>query len=143
MRGTNLASHRSMQPILEKMLKLQTLEFGEAPADNEAQIAELRSQIPQPFLGHYDRLRARDKKGVSVVRNQVCTGCHMRLPIGTITLLMRGGDIQLCDSCGRYLILAEEVEGPAPAAPAEKPAEKATEKPPRKPRKRKSMAETL
>jgi predicted nucleic acid-binding Zn-ribbon protein len=128
-----------MHAILEKMLKLQAFEFGEIAGNHDAEAAELRSQIPQPFLGHYDRLRARDKKGVSLVRNQVCTGCHMRLPIGTITLLMRGGDIQLCDSCGRYLLLAEEVEGPAPAAAAEKPAEK----PARKPRKRKPVAEAL
>jgi len=126
-----------MHAILEKMLKLQAFEFGEVAGNNETQIAELRGQIPQPFLGHYDRLRVREKKGVSIVRNQVCTGCHMRLPIGTITLLMRGGDIQLCDSCGRYLVLAEEAEGPVPAA--EKPAEKAAEKPPRKPRKRKTV----
>jgi predicted nucleic acid-binding Zn-ribbon protein len=128
-----------MHAILEKMLKLQAFEFGEATGNNEPQIAELRIQIPQPFLGHYDRLRARDKKGVALVRNQVCTGCHMRLPIGTITLLMRGGDIQLCDSCGRYLVLAEEVEPSAPAATAEKP----LDKPARKPRKRKTVAETL
>ena len=128
-----------MHAILEKMLKLQTFEFGEVPGNNEAQVAELRTQIPQPFLGHYDRLRAREKKGVALVRNQVCTGCHMRLPIGTITLLMRGGDIQLCDSCGRYLVLAEEVEPSAPAATAEKP----QDKPARKPRKRKTAAEAL
>src|SRR5262252_1344482 len=108
-----------MHAILEKMLKLQTFEFGEIAGNHEAEVAELRNQIPQPFLGHYDRLRARDKKGVSLVRNQVCTGCHMRLPIGTITLLMRGGDIQLCDSCGRYLVLAEEVEPTAHPATAE------------------------
>src|SRR5262252_4347415 len=108
-----------MHAILERMLKLQAFEFGEVTGDNAVQINELRSQIPQPFLGHYDRLRARDKKGVSIVRNQACTGCHMRLPIGTITMLMRGGDIQLCDSCGRYLVLAEEVEPTAHPATAE------------------------
>jgi hypothetical protein len=141
--GTDLAYFCSMHAILEKMLKLQAFEFGAVPGNNEPQISELRAQIPQPFLGHYDRLKAREKKGVSIVRNQVCTGCHMRLPIGTVTLLMRGGDIQLCDSCGRYLVLAEELEPSAPAASAEKAVDKSAEKPARKPRKRKTVAEAL
>src|SRR6202007_2956291 len=68
---------------------------------SEAQRTEMRNSIPQPILAHYDRLVARGKKGVAVVRNQVCTGCHMRLPIGPITTLMQDRDIQLCDSCGR------------------------------------------
>ena len=76
----------------------------------EAQAAELRGRIPQPIIGHYDRLRVRGKKGVAVVRNQVCTGCHMHVPIGQITVLMRGEDIQLCESCGRYLYLPDPAE---------------------------------
>lgn len=116
-----------MNGILQNLLKLQAIEFGDKPtADDEAQIKTLRSKIPQPILGHYDRLRAREKKGVAVVRNQVCTGCHMRLPIGTINTLMQGSDVQLCDSCGRYLYLApaEEtvvVEKVVAAKPAPKP----------------------
>jgi predicted nucleic acid-binding Zn-ribbon protein len=71
---------------------------------------ELRAAVPAPILAHYDRLVARGKKGVAVVRNQVCTGCHMRLPIGTINTLLQRQDLQLCDSCGRYLYIPEEVE---------------------------------
>ena len=100
-----------MNSVLQNLLKLQALEFGEAASKNvEAQAAELRGNIPQPILGHYDRLRVRGKKGVAVVRNQVCTGCHMHVPIGQITVLMRGEDIQLCESCGRYLYLPDPAE---------------------------------
>jgi hypothetical protein len=42
----------------------------------------------------------------------------MRLPIGTINTLMQHYDVQLCDTCGRYLHLAQE---PAPAAPEVSP----------------------
>ena len=97
-----------MNNILHNLLKLQALEFGEAATKSvEAQAAELRGNIPQPILGHYDRLRVRGKKGLAVVRNQVCTGCHMRVPIGQITMLMRGEDVQLCESCGRYICLPD------------------------------------
>jgi predicted nucleic acid-binding Zn-ribbon protein len=124
-----------MNAVLENLLKLQALEFGEVTGKNTgSQIEELRKIVPQPFLGHYDRLRARDKKGVALIRNNVCTGCHMTLPIGKVTIVMRGEDIQLCDSCGRYLYLAGVPE-PTPAAPeptAEAPVETKKARKPRK-----------
>ena len=131
-----------MNNVLQNLLKLQALEFGEAATKSvEAQAAELRGNIPQPILGHYDRLRVRGKKGVAVVRNQVCTGCHMHVPIGQITVLMRGEDIQLCESCGRYLYLPDPAETEfinrvEAAKPVAKPAAKA----PAKPRKRRALA---
>jgi len=117
-----------MNATIENLLRLQTIEFGDQKG-GEKQVAELRATIPEPILGHYDRLRARDKKGVAIVRNQVCTGCHMRLPIGVITVLMQDRDIQLCDSCGRYLYLELAVPAAAePVAPV-KPVKKRKAKP--------------
>jgi len=115
-----------MNELIQNLLKLQALQFGDlTPKDVESLINVLRAKIPPPILGHFDRLTCRGKRGVAVVRNQVCTGCHMRLPIGVITTLMRGEDIQVCDSCGRYLYLPSgpedqflshlELRHPAPA----------------------------
>src|ERR1041385_5738996 len=117
-----------MNATIQNLLKLQSIEFGEVKG-GEKQIAELRALIPEPILGHYDRLRVRDKKGVAVVRNQVCTGCHMRLPIGVITVLMQDRDIQLCDSCGRYLYLEPQVAAVAEPVLPVKPVKKRKTKP--------------
>jgi predicted nucleic acid-binding Zn-ribbon protein len=110
------------------LIRLQSLEFvkntGKAA---DPAIAELRGKIPPQILGHYDRLVAHGKKGLAAVRGQVCTGCHMSLPIGVIATLMRGDDIQLCDSCGRYLYLAEAPK--AEVAEVSKPAAKPAKKP--------------
>jgi len=127
-----------MNTIVQNLLKLQALEFGDVHDKRaEAQAVELRGGIPLPILGHYDRLRARDKKGVAVVRNQVCTGCHMRVPIGQITILMRGEDVQLCESCGRYLYLPDPAEAEFLAhAEAARPAAKSAART----RKRKVLA---
>ena len=123
-----------MNDLLPNLLKLQALDFGDTQDKNvDAERTELRAQIPPQILGHYDRLVARGKKGVAVVRNQVCTGCHMRLPIGTINTLMQGTDIQLCEICGRYLYLPD----PAESQFVEKVA---ATKPASKPRKRKAIA---
>lgn len=123
-----------MIEALQNLLKLQTLEFGEAAGKAAGkEIADLRNVIPAPILGHYDRLRVRGKKGLAAIRNQVCTGCHMSVPIGKITVIMRGADIQLCENCGRYLYLPDPVEaGKAEQAPAVPAVDK--------PRKRKAAA---
>ena len=106
--------------LMENLLKLQTLEFGEIQDDKAAKaIVELRGKIPAPILDHYDRLRVRGKQGLAAVRHQVCTACHMRVPLGTIMTIKHGQDIQLCDNCGRYLYLPpgeESAPVPAPAA---------------------------
>lgn len=131
-----------MNDLLTTLLKLQALDFNETNEKNiEVQRTELRTRIPQPILGHYDRLVARGKKGVAVVRNQVCTGCHMRLPIGTINTLMQGQDIQLCDTCGRYLYLPDPAESQfLENVAAAKPAAKAAAKSATRSRKRKALA---
>jgi predicted nucleic acid-binding Zn-ribbon protein len=121
-----------MKMLMENLVRLQSLECDEpAKPGHAAQIAELRGQIPAPILGHYDRLRARGKKGVAAVRHQVCTGCHMSVPLATVLTLKHGTDVQLCDSCGRYLYLPpEEESAPAPPPPP----------PPRRGRKPKAAA---
>lgn len=125
-----------MNELLQNLLKLQALAFEPSTEANvPARMAELRASVPPQIMAHYDRLVARGKKGVAVVRNQVCTGCHMRLPIGTINTLMQGQDIQLCDSCGRYLYLPNQSE-------TEFVEKLAAAKPTPKARKRKSTAAT-
>ncbi len=98
-----------MKELLNNLLRLQEYEFGteEGKAVDTA-IAKLREKIPPPILAHYDRLANRGKSGVAIVRHQVCTGCYMRVPIGTINRLMHVDDITMCESCGRYLYLPEE-----------------------------------
>ncbi len=115
-----------MNELLQNLIKLQAIEFEEIKEKNAAAVvAELRGKIPLQILGHYDRLAAKGKKGVAAVRNQVCTGCHMTVPIGAIMTLKHGDDIQLCESCGRYLYLPPSAETePAEQTPSPKPAKK-------------------
>jgi predicted nucleic acid-binding Zn-ribbon protein len=113
-----------MKELIDNLLKLQAL-VSDLPAggSKDDQIAKLRAKIPAPVLAHYDRLVSRGKKGVAAVRNQVCTGCHMQVPLAVTMTLMHGDDIRICESCGRYLYLAPVVE-PAPAAAPEPKREK-------------------
>lgn len=128
-----------MKDLLSNLLKLQAYDFNEGTDSlPDDQLQALRGQIPPQILGHYDRLVARGKKGVAVVRNQVCTGCHMRLPIGAYNTLLQGTDIQLCESCGRYLYVPDAAETKfVDTLAAAKPE---PEKAPAKSRKRKAVA---
>lgn len=104
-----------MKNTIENLLKLQTLEsLGIAGNEKQKHLAELRARIPTPILAHYDRLVVRGKKVVAVIRNQVCSGCHVQVPRNTELILMHGTDIQICESCGCYLCLPEHI---SPAKP--------------------------
>src|SRR6266853_919437 len=101
-----------MNGILQNLLKLQRLDFGEQPK-NASQAAALRAAIPPAMLQQYDRLRARGKKGIAVMRNRVCTNCRMQVPIAVVATLMRGTVAQVCGNCGRYLCLPDPAEAQA------------------------------
>ena len=117
-----------MKKIIESLLKLQTVELASA-TDTKAgkKLPRLRAEIPAQILGHYDRLMARGKKGVAIVRHQVCSECHVQVPRNSVLILMHGEDIQICESCGRYLCLPENV---SPAIPAVKIRKSPTKKGP-------------
>lgn len=106
------------------LFELQALEFEDTiHPDTEERIAELRAKIPAPILAHYDRLGDQGKKGVALLRNQTCTGCHMRVPLAVVMDLKHATDVCLCDNCRRYLYLPEEKTAAASLAP-QKPAVK-------------------
>lgn len=98
-----------MRKIMDHLVALQTLELnGRAPATTTSPEAkQLREQVPASILAHYDRLRARGKKGVAIARNGVCSECHIRITSGRLLDLSAAKDVQLCDNCGRYLYLPE------------------------------------
>jgi predicted nucleic acid-binding Zn-ribbon protein len=115
-----------MKELLQQLIELQSLEFSESNSKNiETSKAALRAKIAPQILGHFDRLATRGKKPLAAVSGQVCTGCHMRVPLGAIMTLKHGNDIQLCENCGRYLYLLPDAEPEAAElAAAAKPKKK-------------------
>lgn len=120
--------------VIERLLELQELDMSPTAGSPETQkaVEKMRKEIPDPIMGHYDRLRVRGKKGVVMVRRGVCMGCQMKLASGMYAKLVRDDDIAMCDNCARYLILAPEV---APATPPKPAAEEAPKR-----RRRKAVA---
>ncbi len=98
-----------MRKIMEHLLALQNFQFNARGQSLvvQAEVAQRRAEVPTPVLAHFDRMAARGKKGVAVVRHGVCTACHMQITTGKLSNLAAGSDICLCDNCGRYLYLPE------------------------------------
>jgi len=116
-----------MKELMQNLLKLQALEFDEILGpETDQKIDGLRATILPPILAHYDRLLAQGKRGLAAARNQVCTGCHIRVPRAVVLALMHGTNVQVCENCGRYLYLPEPVE---PEIAAARPPSKISVKP--------------
>ena len=66
------------------------------------------------ILFKFERI-IRSKAGIGIVpvRNAVCTGCHMRLPLQFENDVRAGEDIRFCPYCSRILFF-EDGEGEAP-----------------------------
>ena len=83
---------------------------GETPSRTNLiqKISVLRAQIPTAILTHHDRMKARGKMSVAPVRNGVCGGCHLAIPRGHVIRLRDPDELNVCDSCGAFIYLAEE-----------------------------------
>ena len=123
-----------MKNVTTDLLALQSAETtpGGRSSLSEASIQALRKKVPAPILAQFDRLRLRGKKGLAVVRNGVCSECHISIPLGTLRRAATGDEIQVCGNCGRCLHLPEEAAA-AINTPPPHPSE-------RKPVKRKKAA---
>ena len=121
---------------MEHLLEIQALVLTDRALsrDQEARVQELRTQVPEPILAHFDRLIVRGKKGVAIARNGACGECHLRLPSGTLAQLAKADDVHLCENCDRYLYLPpapspESTPPPVPIVPlAKSPAQRGRRK---------------
>lgn len=97
--------------IIEALRRLNDLEaepiagWAGALTEREREIAieRAREGLPTSLLGHHDRLIARGKRSLAIVRNGVCGACHLNLPLGHRHPSRRGDDLDVCDNCGVFL----------------------------------------
>ena len=107
-----------MKSLIDNLMALQELRGrGSKPVRNPAdQLTALRAQIPESLLFTFDRLIARNKNPVSVVRHGVCSECHLQIAVGTLGSLAFGQSVQQCGNCGRFLYLPKDESVYEPAS---------------------------
>jgi predicted nucleic acid-binding Zn-ribbon protein len=96
-----------VKEIVKTLFALQQLEEQERPSSRST-AAALRKRIPGQILAHYDTQRARGRRTVAIVHNDICGECHLRIPIAVAKALVVGADVQICTNCGRYLTLSSD-----------------------------------
>jgi predicted nucleic acid-binding Zn-ribbon protein len=68
----------------------------------------VKPRVPAPLLSRYDRLlSARDGVAVAEVKKGACGACFKGLTPHALQEARKGDQIQICESCGRIMILAE------------------------------------
>ena len=75
--------------------------------------------LPKNLSAQYEKLR-KGKRGAAVVpiRNEQCSGCHMKVSQNLINEVRRGQKMMTCESCSRIVYL----EAPQTADSSEQPA---------------------
>jgi len=68
----------------------------------------VKPRVPAPLLTRYERLAsARDGVAVAEVKKGACGACFKGLTPHALQEARKGDQIQICESCGRIMILAE------------------------------------
>jgi predicted nucleic acid-binding Zn-ribbon protein len=68
---------------------------------------ELSASISKPLLFRYERLRAKLKRAIVPVKNDICLGCFLRQPTAIGVKGREDEQIFTCENCGRMLYWLE------------------------------------
>jgi len=92
----------------EYIKKLDSIE-KEIEIENQ-HIQDRSNKLDEKLLKIFNKLR--DKKGKAVVGviGDKCTGCHMNIPIVSLSKIKNPKAINYCDNCGRILYYDKEQE---------------------------------
>jgi predicted nucleic acid-binding Zn-ribbon protein len=103
-------------PRLRRLAELertqqQLKESGRVGESLAAEIESLRDLLPTSILAHHDSFRARGKLTIAPVVRGICSACHLALPRGRVAALHRvADDLTICDNCGVFIYLADELQ---------------------------------
>ncbi|MDR2534982.1 MAG: C4-type zinc ribbon domain-containing protein [Treponema sp.] len=102
------------QELAERRLLIEA-EVAEKKAQMEQLIAQENSVKPgldEEVVFKFERIiRNKMGKGIVPIKNGVCMGCHMILPIQFANMVRLGEEIVFCPYCSRILYFEESEEG--------------------------------
>ncbi|QXM05719.1 zinc ribbon domain-containing protein [Crassaminicella indica] len=86
--------------LKERKIKIEKIEKDiiKIKAEKEA----LLKKINEEYIRMYMDIKSKKNNPVAILKEDVCMGCHMDLPVMTVTKLKKQ-DIVLCNNCGRIL----------------------------------------
>jgi len=66
---------------------------------------KLIEEIDENILAQYKKIKNTKKIAIAKVENNVCSGCHMTIPLYILSELNNGDELIRCDNCGRIIFL--------------------------------------
>ncbi|WP_353096062.1 C4-type zinc ribbon domain-containing protein [Tissierella praeacuta] len=69
----------------------------------EKEISTLENKIDLSLLNKYNTIRKSKKTGIAEVKDSICSGCNMLIPIALMDKLNSQSEIIRCENCGRIL----------------------------------------
>lgn len=88
-------------PASASQLRKLGFDIGKAELLDRARF-KLREQVDRRWLSLYERALQRYGHGLTLVRERVCQGCHLKLPTSAAPPTGEG-ILHLCEGCGRLL----------------------------------------
>jgi predicted nucleic acid-binding Zn-ribbon protein len=103
-----LVSLQDLDLMIEEADEVQKLGFAVTGSDELKKAREeLAASISRPLLSRYERLRAKLKRAVVPVKNDICLGCFLRQPTSRAAKGREDDQIFTCENCGRMLYWLE------------------------------------
>ena len=87
---------------VEELLR-QIGEVEEIILEEMDHISLLSSKIDKKTLNIYEKIRKAKVNAVVAVKDEICTGCNVRIPSYQKQPLNEGIEIVICESCGRIM----------------------------------------
>lgn len=96
--------------LLEKRVEVESLisELNGKINNEKSKIRDLENSCDENLLGVYHGIRSRKGSGIAEIKNDVCGGCHMRIPENLVEKAKQGKKIINCENCGRILYPLEK-----------------------------------
>ena len=93
-----------------ELVKRQLADLEEKSRQLTAQLAELDATrekftagLNEDLLDDYKRLFTTKNEAVVALRNEVCSGCHMKVTVSTVTAVKARKSVVHCEQCNRIL----------------------------------------
>lgn len=78
--------------------------------NEEQSIRGLLDKLDDALINKYEAIKTRKVKAVAKVAGDRCNGCHMNIPLSTLSKIKHNTSLIYCDNCGRILFYEKQEE---------------------------------
>ncbi|WP_026893658.1 zinc ribbon domain-containing protein [Clostridiisalibacter paucivorans] len=92
----------------KKEIKINIEDLKVTIERQEELILNIKNKLDDSLLKKYTDAKKRKGRVVVRVEGDKCTGCHMAIPLSTLSKIKHSNKVNYCDNCGRVLYYTKE-----------------------------------